>query len=527
MDVRRFGVIVGAAVLAAPLTGWTSMPAAASGPRSSAVPASACFASQDNGDPELKTFDVSPHSVDARTAAQVVRFSATAEDTGGPGAASGVVGGTVYVSFDDSGNFSLSAPLEPDGKGSLVGTLTILPAYATATRYLSVGVTDAAGNGTTYSTEDLETMGMPTTFTTTTTPDAAPPAVRTVRFSSTIVDTRRHARVLTVRIRATDDSGVAAMRIWLWGSSVRHSGGRMALTSGTPKDGVWVARLRIPRWQGNSVAKLAVEMSDLDNRWRNYGPKRLAAIGQRGTVRILSRTDPAPPTVRLRSVRPGTVDVRTGKQTATVLVRVRDRGSGVRSVQMTVSGPNDSTFDGGLRLTRVAGTRYDGVWRGTIEFAPCRPAGSWDVTVFAWDQHDGSYLALPQLTVVNGDVVRPTAELTGDSSQVRRSGPLTVQFSEDVVGVDGDNTWVQVGYDQRGRGGSDPTPVPGTWTCKDAAAAVVDCLAGPVRTAAFTPAAPMAAGTNHTLVLNPEHHLGLTDLAGNPYAPGGLSFQTR
>jgi hypothetical protein len=37
----------------------------------------------------------------------------------------------------------------------------------------------------------------------------------------------------------------------------------------------------------------------------------------------------------------------------------------------------------------------------------------------------------------------------------------------------------------------------------------------------------MIAGTNHTLVLNPEHHLGLTDLAGNPYDPMSVvSFHT-
>ena len=34
----------------------------------------------------------------------------------------------------------------------------------------------------------------------------------------------------------------------------------------------------------------------------------------------------------------------------------------------------------------------------------------------------------------------------------------------------------------------------------------------------------MTAGTNHTLVVNPEHQLGLTDLSGNPYAPSGLEL---
>jgi hypothetical protein len=37
-----------------------------------------------------------------------------------------------------------------------------------------------------------------------------------------------------------------------------------------------------------------------------------------------------------------------------------------------------------------------------------------------------------------------------------------------------------------------------------------------VRTASFTPDVPFRADAQHTIILNPEHHLGLTDLAGNP-----------
>jgi hypothetical protein len=533
MDGRRFVVLVGAAALVAPLTGWTAMPANATGPVPAAVPASQCFTTTDNGDPVLKTFGFSPVAIDSRAGSKDVTFTATAEDTGGPGAPSGVAGATVYVSFDDSGNWNLRAPMKPDGNGGLVGTLTILKQYRTATRYVSLSVDDVAGNSTMYSTADLEQMGLPTTFTTVTTPDAGKPAVRTVRLSTRTVDTRAHSKTLGIKVRATDDSAVKAIRVWLWGSPIRSSTAHLRLVAGTVADGTWQGQIRVPRWQGNSTAKLAIELVDMVDGYRMYGPRKLAAIGQPGTVRVLSRTDTEEPRLRLPSVTPTSVDLHSGVQSVTVAVRATDRLSGVRSVSLTLRGPADGD-DGGqpsmdVRLVRVSGTAQDGIWKATVALRPCDVvAGNWAGAAFATDATTGSYVEITRaFTVLNGDILRPRAQLVGDYYQVRRGGPLTVTFNEDVVGVTADNALVHVGDNQRGQAGDNPPAIAGTWACKDASGSVVDCAAGPVRRAAFTPTSPMIPRTNHTLVLNPEHHLGLTDLAGNPYDPTyGVNFHT-
>lgn len=532
MDRQRFVVLVGAAALVAPLTGLTAMPANASGRIPAAVPASKCFPETDNGDPVLKTFGFSPVAIDSRLGSKDVRFTATAEDTGGPGAPSGVAGATVYVSFDDTGNWNLSAPLKPDGNGGLVGKLTILKQYRTATRYVSLIVNDVAGNSTMYTTADLEQMGLPTTFTTVTTPDVGAPSVRAVRLSTRTIDTRRHSQSLGIKVRATDDSAVKAIRVWLWGSPVRSSTANLRRVAGTAADGTWQGRITVPRWQGNSTAKLAIEVTDLLENYRTYGPRKLAAISQPGTVRIVSRTDTEKPRLRLRSVTPSSVDLRTGARSVTVAVRVTDRLSGVRGASITLQGPSDATGSQSsrdLRLTRVSGTAHDGIWKGSVTLRPCDAlGGSWGIAAFAWDAATGNYLERPQaFTVLNADVRRPTASLMGDGYQVRRGGPLSVTFDEDVVGVDADNTLVHVGDNQRGQAGDNPAAIAGTWACKDASGSVVDCAVGPVRQAAFTPSTPMIPATNHTLVLNPEHHLGLTDLAGNPYDPMSVvSFHT-
>lgn len=524
MDARRFVVMVGAAALVA-----ASQSAVAA--TDAGVPAPTCFPGTDNGDPVLTSLDFSPRAVDSRNGAQTMTFTATAEDTGGPGAPTGVARGWIRVSYDDSDteNWTLIAPLEPDGSGALKASLTILPSFQSGTRWVSLRLEDAVGNSTIYRTADLDQMGLPTTFTATTTPESIKPSVRSVRLSSASIDTRRHARTLTLRIRATDDSGIASVRAWLWGSPLRSSTAHPRLVSGTTTDGTWLGRIRVPRWQGNSTAKLAIELTDVVGRFRFMGPKSLKAIGQPGTVRILSRKDPAPPKLTLTSLTPRSLDLRTGARTVAVTVRVTDLGSGVRDVNLSLYGPESGNGGGSIdaTLTRVSGTRHDGIWKGTATLPLCESApGKWHVIVSASDAANGDFLSKPDaLTVANFDVLRPTVSVVRDP--VRTAGPLKVAFSEDVVGVNDENMLVHVGYSLREFAGDDPAPIAGSWACQNAAGAAVDCTSGPVRTAVFTPTSAMLPGTNHTLVLNREHHLGITDLAGNPFQPGGtLGFQT-
>ena len=420
--------------------------------------------------------------------------------------------------------------MEPDGSGGLVGTLTILPAFQTATRYVSLSLEDRDGNSTLYSTTDLVEMGLPTTFTTTTNPDAARPVLRTLRLSSTTVDTRRHRRSLRVQLHVTDDSALKAIRVWLYGSSLRASTAHPHLVSGTAADGNWVGRIRVHRWQGNSRAKIAVELTDVVDRFRIYGARKLAAIDQPSHVRIVSREDPAPPTIRLRSVRPTSVDLRNGAQTVTFVALVKDVGSGARRVDLSLDAlSSDVGPDSQARLERVSGTAHDGVWKGRVTLQPCAAAaGQWLASVFARDAAEGNFIIVESaFQVINADIVRPQAMVAEDSYQVRRSGPVTIEFDEDVVGVGGENAIVHIGDSRRGFAGDEPTPIAGTWACMNAAGAAVDCSTGPVRTAAFTPSTPMLAGTNHTVEFNPEHHLGLTDLSGNPFPTiSFLNFHT-
>jgi hypothetical protein len=98
-------------------------------------------------------------------------------------------------------------------------------------------------------------------------------------------------------------------------------------------------------------------------------------------------------------------------------------------------------------------------------------------------------------------------------SDVRLRGPVRVRFTEPVNGLTEASALIQqvdIESDELG------PPSPGTWRCRDDGRDLTDCGTGSVRRAAFHLYAPLVADQEYQLVLNPEHVLMVTDLAGNP-----------
>jgi hypothetical protein len=209
-------------------------------------------------------------------------------------------------------------------------------------------------------------------------------------------------------------------------------------------------------------------------------------------------------------VAPNAVDVRRKGRTVVVDVRATDAQSGVAAVDLEVG-----TLTTPLPARLVAGTRHDGVWRTTLEVGRCDVAGDWMVRVasiadrrgHAYDGYAHPDGVAGALTVVNADRVAPTI-----ASQKEDTDSLQVDFTEDVVGIGDTGAAVYSAASPLGLGDR----LTGSWQCADAAGAQADCLRGPVRTATFAADQPFPAGSRPGLVLNPEHVLDVTDLAGNP-----------
>jgi hypothetical protein len=228
---------------------------------------------------------------------------------------------------------------------------------------------------------------------------------------------------------------------------------------------------------------------------------------------VLGTADRTPPRVVLVTADPPTVDVRAAGATVTVRARLRDDAAGVAGAEVSLT--NGQSFVR-LPLRLVAGSRRDGVWHATWPASPCEStAGTWTVEVSAVDRLGRASrpaVAGPQVQVTNDDRVAPR----GTTRRADAAGAV-IAFDEDVVGLTSTSALLVGGTGAKGF--FSVTPVPGSWTCRDASDGPVDCGAGPVRTATIVADVPGPPNLVYGVVLNPEHQLGVLDLAGNPASP--------
>jgi hypothetical protein len=477
----------------------------------------------DNGNPRVAGFSISPQVVDARRGPQVVTFRVRPRDTGGPGAATGVLKGRLSYGLSPSASFG-SARMHWNGHGALVFRLEFSPHDVTGDWFVGVALWDAAGNQVDYLPRDLTAAGFPASVSVVTgaAPDEEKPKLRSVVLGSDVVSAAAHRGVLRLRVRARDDVAVWAVHAFVWSERLRDSrDGNLRRISGTVKNGVWTGRIVVPRTAGTNRAHLVVEVGDYRGRWRTYRTRALREIGAATSVRVVGHVDEHRPQVRKPRIRPvGPVDLRTGTQKFVIRVRITDVGAGV-------SGRPSFTFEGSatnmdhqgydLDMRLVSGTRRDGIWQAKVSLPRCEgEAGPWSGYVTAFDFGlPGDQASTDNVKVLNDDIAPPLAEHIG---RVRPEGPVSIRFDEDVVGVTTDNVLVFQGFPDAADRPTQPAPILGSWACQDAVGAPVDCSTGPVRTARFTPSSPFVdlEDTSHTMILNPEGHLGLTDLVGNP-----------
>ena len=211
---------------------------------SSGSVAGAPAGSSDNGSPELRGLTVTPRRVDVRRGPQQVRVVVDAVDTGGPGRASGMSGGSVSLK-DDEGSFKRGS-LARTPAGGWATTFRI-PRGGVEQLWVYVALWDEAGNGASWAYNDLADLGYPNRVVIVA-DHGRPLRIKSLYLAASRVDTRRRSKTIPVTARLAG-RGYAPGEIKVWAKEYNEPHRVSAALRRVPDSpDTFRGGLQIPRW---------------------------------------------------------------------------------------------------------------------------------------------------------------------------------------------------------------------------------------------------------------------------------------
>jgi hypothetical protein len=498
-------------------------------------PPGRCGPPADTVPPQVTSLTLSRSAVDVAHGPNTVGVIARATDTSGSAVASGVKVFLVTLARgrNTSKTVHLALASGTAAGGTWRGTIHI-PRFASdgAWTLTAVDATDAAGNGQFYS-EPITGTGAPNIptdirrqptwdrFVTVTGSSRPRKPGRLVGFtlSPRSVNTTHHAR--TVRVSATfAGTNPKSLLLDLDTGPPSFVGGRLRRPSGNN----WTGQLTIPRWLGDSAARVFLIPRYASNvkPSKVIGPEQLAARNLPHNVTIVSRVDRTPPKLNDFTVTPSSVDVSSQAQRLTVTAKAQDRQSGIAGIRFDAhSTSGDVRFSTGAALTR-----HGNVWTGHATVPRCVVGGTWHVDAFVTNHAFGQaryrfarlarhpFTSTLSVTSIPGDVRSPTA-----AAEITASGTdhtMTLRFSEGVKNVTA-STLSVFALQPAATRFQNALPITAI-TCANSSDVPVDCSGSPELVTSATLHVPdLTTGQRYELYANQGSVTSqLTDEVGNP-----------
>jgi hypothetical protein len=331
--------------------------------------------------PKVVGLTVNPSSVNTSSGPQTVTVDVHATDN-----LSGVAG--VVVSLSNGSRYlSSTAHLLAGGErlnGTWEASLT-LPQYAAAGRYaLGVGVVDNVGNHHTYSSSELEGLGLPGAVQQEGEGTTTPPAILGVSANPATLSTCGTSASTRVLVHESDSSGVNAVTVYLSGPSGQQLSAPASLTEGgSAKNGTWAASITLPEYAQQGEWKISVESSDAAGNSAYTSAAQLAGAAYTSAVEQSCAGDTTPPSITSVALNPESVDTSGGAREVTVTVQATDNLSGVASVEATLSSGGQSH---GAAASLTSGSSLDGTWTATIDLPRWSRQGTWELSLSAADK---------------------------------------------------------------------------------------------------------------------------------------------
>lgn len=219
--------------------------------------------------------------------------------------------------------------------------------------------------------------------------DQAAPTVAAVTVSASKVDVTNGDQDVTVRVHASDDTGVTSVRVGP--ADIDNDSYPVTfptLRSGDVRDGWWTGTLTFQHWAEPGTYHVQVRLTDRVNRHSGGGLSET-------TVEVVdANPDTDLPEAKLVSPQPtDTFDVRTTDADVVVKARLTDAVSGVYRAETCLHAPlgdyGYEIYASCASLKLRSGDRNNGVWSVTVPILRGQTGGDWDVEISVSDRAHG------------------------------------------------------------------------------------------------------------------------------------------
>ena len=282
-----------------------------------------------------------------------------------------------------SGSFGLT-----DGAASAtVSTVVTLPAYAKPGdwRIDDIVVIDRAGNARNWTTAALHGVGIPTQLPVAGLADDTAPTLAGWAHAAT-VDTSA-SRTLPVSLSINDAASGLAFGLLRAVSpdgrtSVSTAFGPGSLTSGTTQSGSYSAALTFPAYAQAGAWQLQLSVTDQLSNTRSY-PGTAFPVSAARTVTVTPLADASAPVLTDLVIAAPAIDTNSGDKTGIVDVHFTDTGSGVESVEVTVTSPSGTRTAHGYASAgalTAGGTTNNGSIPVAVRIPQWTEDGPWGIT---------------------------------------------------------------------------------------------------------------------------------------------------
>ncbi|MET0449286.1 MAG: calcium-binding protein [Aeromicrobium sp.] len=207
--------------------------------------------------------------------------------------------------------------------------------------------------------------------------DESAPAVVGLSLSPSTVDVSAADKVIQVNVRVTDDTGVKSVQI---GPS------EASLVSGTARDGVWRAGIRIARFSTPGPRALDLNARDRVGRWSSETRENVFTV-------VNSRVDREMPVLTSMRLSTTWVDARAAARPVTATITVTDDLAGPKDLTLcpTYAKVPGHWFEGYgtcVAMRRVSGGPRSSTWTATATVPKGAVGGTWNMEVRINDAAD-------------------------------------------------------------------------------------------------------------------------------------------